>query len=239
MITKLRTLDLSKNHLERAQHLPDRLAVLTELKILNLDHNQLPAGAVHDAIPKLTKLQNLSLAGNQLGKTRTTTTTMNRGDPLAASLPSSLKQLNLSANFLTSIPRSVLSSNLSKLEKLDLSSNQLVTVPDEIALLIQLQELRLDSNRIAALPTAMGQLSKLKSLSLRDNQLQILSQQQQQPGLPRSLFTDTALIDLNLHGNRLLTNTQLNRLDGFQDFLDRRQKVKSKTMTNLDVCGLD
>ena len=237
MITKLRTLDLSKNHLERAQHLPDRLAVLTELKILNLDHNQLPAGAVHDAIPKLTKLQNLSLAGNQLGKT--TTPTMSHGDPLAASLPSSLKQLNLSTNFLTSIPRSVLSSNLSKLEKLDLSSNQLVTVPDEIALLIQLQELRLDSNRIAALPTAMGQLSKLKSLSLRDNQLQILSQQQQQPGLPRSLFTDTALIDLNLHGNRLLTNTQLNRLDGFQDFLDRRQKVKSKTMTNLDVCGLD
>ena len=238
MITKLRTLDLSKNHLERAQHLPDRLAVLTELKILNLDHNQLPAGAVHDAIPKLTKLQNLSLAGNQLGKTRTTTTTMNRGDPLAASLPSSLKQLNLSANFLTSIPRSVLSTNLSKLEKLDLSSNQLVTVPDEIALLIQLQELRLDSNRIAALPNAMGQLSKLKSLSLRDNQLQILLDAQQ-PGLPRSLFTDTALIDLNLHGNRLLTNTQLNRLDGFQDFLDRRQKVKSKTMTNLDVCGLD
>jgi Leucine-rich repeat (LRR) protein len=240
LVTKLRTLDLSKNHLERAKHLPDRLGALTELKILNLDHNQLPAGSVHDAIAKLTKLQNLSLAGNQLGRRPTTTTTTSSDDPLASSLPSSLKQLNLSGNFLTRIPRCVLSCNLSKLEKLDLSSNQLTTVPDEIAFLSQsLQELRLDSNRIATLPNAMGQLIKLKSLSLRDNQISITtSEQQQQPCLPRSLFTDTALIDLNLHGNRL-TNTQLNSLDGFQEFLDRRQKVKSKIMTNLDVCGLD
>jgi hypothetical protein len=40
-----------------------------------------------------------------------------------------------------------------------------------------------------------------------------------------------------LHGNHM-TNTQLNQFEGFQDFLDRRQKVKSKTMMNLSVCGL-
>ena len=116
-------------------------------------------------------------------------------------------------------------------------------MPDEISQLIQLQDLRLDSNRIAALPSAMGQLSKLKSLSLRDNQLQIPTTSSKNAAdqpciLPRSLFTDTALIDLNLHGNRL-TNTQLNDLEGFQEFLDRRQKVKSKIMANLDVCGLE
>jgi hypothetical protein len=59
----------------------------------------------------------------------------------------------------------------------------------------------------------------------------------QQP-LPKALFSDTSLIDLNLHGNQL-TNTQMNQFEGYQDFLDRRQKVKSKTMSNFDVCGLD
>ena len=253
MVQKLRTLDLSKNNLHRANrshnphHSLDRLGTLTELKILNLEANQLPAGSVH-SIAKLTKLQNLSLAGNQLGKTAATSDAKHhhqqqqQQQPLPASLPSSLKQLNLAANFFSSIPPAVLSTNLSKLEKLDLSSNQLTTVPDEIAVLVQLEELRLDSNHIRSLPTAVGRLSKLKALSLRNNQLQhtsASSQQQQQQPLPSSLFTDTRLIDLNLHGNRLLTNTQLNDMDGFQDFLDRRQKVKSKTMTNLDVCGLE
>jgi Leucine-rich repeat (LRR) protein len=132
--------------------------------------------------------------------------------------------------------------NLAKLDKLDLSSNQLATLPEEIKNLTNLEELRLDSNMIASLPEAIGQLTKLKVLSLRDNKLQVTSTTfndttNPQP-LPKSLFTDTRLIDLNLHGNRL-TNTQMNLFEGYHDFLDRRQKVKSKTMTNFDVCGLD
>lgn len=229
---KLRTLDLSKNNLHKNL---DHLGDLAELKILNLDNNSLPAGSIN-SIEKLSKLQNLSLAGNQLGKP----TEKSTRDPLPL-LPASLKQLNLSSNFFSSIPRPVLSKNLSKLEKLDLSSNQLATIPEEITNLVKLEELRLDSNMIVSLPSAMGRLSKLKALSLRNNQLRVtgtLNDTTNPQPLPSSLFTDTLLIDLNLHGNSL-TNTQLNTFDGFQDFLDRRQKVKSKTMTNLDVCGLD
>jgi len=237
---KLRTLDLSKNNLHKNL---DRLGSLTELKILNLDNNNLPAGSLN-SIEKLQKLQNLSVARNQLGKPAASPHQQKSPscEPLPAVLPASLKHLNLSSNFFSSIPRSVVSPNLSKLEKLDLSFNQLATVPEEICNLVKLEELRLDSNSIVSLPSAVGQLTKLKALSLRDNRIQVtgtLNDTTNPQPLPRSLFTDTLLIDLNLHGNRGLTNTQLNTFDGFQEFLDRRQKVKSKTMTNLDVCGLE
>ena len=161
-------------------------------------------------------------------------------------LPSALKQLTLDNNFFSSIPLTVLSPSLSKLEKLDLSYNQLAALPAEISHLVKLEELKLDHNMIVALPEAMGMLSKLKTLSLKDNAISVSSTiftaRNPQP-LPASLFTDTPLIDLNLHGNRM-TSTQLNEFDGFPAFLSRREKVKTKdlyggAMTNFDVCGLE
>jgi Leucine-rich repeat (LRR) protein len=237
-VKKLRTLDLSKNNIcETGQ-----LGLLVELKILNLENNNLYSGSL-ESLSKLSKLQNLSVAGNKLGNSapsKTTVSSQKKGvEPLPA-LPCTLKQLNLAANFLSYVPRSVVSESLKKLEKLDLSSNQLATVPNEIYNLANLEELRLDSNMVVSLPDAIGRLSKLKVLSLRDNKIQFsttLESGGSQP-LPKALFTDTSLIDLNLHGNQL-TNTQMNQFEGYQIFLDRRQKVKSKTMTNFDVCGLD
>lgn len=247
LVKKLRTLDLSKNNLSDVS----RLGMLTELKLLNLDNNNLLAGSLNCST-KLTKLQSLSLSGNKLGKPVASktpngaTSRPNVSVDVFPALPTSLKQLNISSNFLSHIPRSIISASLNKLEKLDLSSNQLATVPDTIGNLGHLEELRLDSNMIVTLPEAIGKLSHLKVLSLCHNQLQIKKstsadkndiQQQQQP-FPKSLFTDTSLIDLNLHGNRL-TNTEMNQLEGYQEFLDRRQKIKSKTMSNFDVCGLE
>ncbi len=248
LVKKLRTLDLSKNNLSDVS----RLGMLTELKLLNLGNNNLLAGSL-DCLNKLTKLQSLSLSGNKLGKPITSKTPNgaitrpNISVDVLPSLPTSLKQLNISSNFLSHIPRSIISASLNKLVKLDLSSNQLATVPDTIGNLEHLEELRLDSNMIVTLPEAIGILSKLKVLSICHNQLQIkkstssdkndIPQQQQQP-FPKSLFTDTSLIDLNLHGNRL-TNTEMNQVEGYQEFLDRRQKIKSKTMSNFDVCGLE
>jgi Leucine-rich repeat (LRR) protein len=232
-------LDLSKNNISEA----GQLGLLVELKILNLENNNLYSGSL-ESLSKLKKLQNLSVAGNKLGNVAPSKATVSShragGEPLPA-LPCTLKHLNLAANVLSYVPRSVVSESLNKLEKLDLSSNQLATVPNEICNLTNLEELRLDSNMIVSLPDSIGRLSKLKVLSLRDNMIQyskgFLETGGSQP-LPKALFTDTSLIDLNLHGNQL-TNTQMNQFEGYQDFLDRRQKVKSKTMTNFDVCGLD
>jgi Leucine-rich repeat (LRR) protein len=157
-------------------------------------------------------------------------------------LPASLKQINLSSNDFLTIPKQLFSAALTKLEKVDVSSNELAEIPPGIANLVNLHDLNLDHNAIASLPDEIGQLKKLKALSLRHNRLRITSTvfnatTNRQP-IPRTLFVDTLLIDLNLHGNAM-TNTQMNQFDGFQEFLDRRQKVKSKTLTNLDVCGLE
>lgn len=223
--TKLRTLDLSKNLLTTLagmERFPD-------LKTLKCDHNQLKSA---EQVVSLKKLQTLSLSNNELG----------RPDGKLPSLwPSPLKQLSLASNALSNIPSTILSPSLTKLVSLDLSSNNLAIIPEEIRHLVALEELNLDDNTIVGVSHAIGDLKKLKILSLRNNQLSVSStlfnnSSNPQP-LPDVLFTDTALIDLNLHGNRM-TNTQLNEFDGFQAFLDRRQKVKSKTLTNLDVCGL-
>jgi Leucine-rich repeat (LRR) protein len=225
LTTKLRTLDLSKNALTALSGIERFL----ELKTLNCDRNQLLSVT---GVSALGKLQSLSLAQNQLG----------RPDASLPSLwPASLKQLCLASNAFSSVPDSILSPRLTQLVKLDLSSNHLAIVPEEIQQLLALEELNLDDNTIVGLSPAMGHLTKLKILSLRNNQLSVTStlfntSTNPQP-LPAALFTDTALMDLNLHGNKM-TNTQLNEFDGFPSFLLRRQKVKSKTMTNLDVCGL-
>jgi Leucine-rich repeat (LRR) protein len=211
----------------------------TTLKTLNCDRNQLTNVTT---IGTLEKLQSLSLAHNQLGRPDAVWPT---------TWPASLQQLSLASNGCSNIPLSLLlhaaapavtpPPPLTKLVKLDLSCNQLAILPDEINQLSALEELNLDDNAIVGLSDAIGDLTRLKILSLRNNRLTVTSTlfnpaTNPQP-LPSVLFTDTALIDLNLHGNQM-TNTQLNQFDGFAAFLDRRQKVKSKTMTNFDVCGL-
>jgi Leucine-rich repeat (LRR) protein len=247
-LAKIRTLDLSKNSLSSVGN----LGQLTELRSLNLDRNVLYAGSL-DPLARLTKLQNLSLASNRLGRQAPSppkadlTQKMQKMTVRAPSeslpaLPASLKQINLSSNDFLTIPKQLCSAALVRLEKVDLSSNELAVVPPEIANLVNLHDLNLDHNAIASLPDEMGKLTKLKALSLRHNRLRVTSTvfnatTNRQP-IPRALLVDTLLIDLNLHGNDM-TNTQLNQFDGFQEFLDRRQKVKSKTLTNLDVCGLE
>jgi Leucine-rich repeat (LRR) protein len=247
-LAKLRTLDLSKNSLTS---LGD-LGRLAELRSLNLDRNMLYAGSVGQ-LSLLTKLQNLSLASNHLGMQspappadlaqKMQKLTIRAAAPAESLpvLPPSLKQVNLSSNGFLSVPEQLYSPALVKLEKVDLSSNELATLPPGIVNLSSLEDLNLDNNLIVSLPDDVGRLRRLKALSLRNNRLRVSSTvfnntTNPQP-LPRGLFADTLLIDLNLHGNAM-TNTQLNQFDGFQDFLDRRQKVKSKTLTNLDVCGL-
>lgn len=63
-------------------------------------------------------------------------------NPLPPILRESLKQLKLNANFLSSVPKSIMSVHLIKLEKLDLLHNHLaISVPIEIDTLRNLTEL--------------------------------------------------------------------------------------------------
>ncbi|KAL7551500.1 hypothetical protein ACHAWF_014690 [Thalassiosira exigua] len=148
-------------------------------------------------------------------------------------------------NSFSSIPKQICDPKLSNLEKLDLSFNNLAAIPAEICNLAALTELNLDNNVITSLPAEIGQLKKLKALSLKNNYIQVkstnFSESNPQP-IPASLFEDTLLIYLNLHGNKL-TSTQLNEFGGFAVFLERRKKVKTKNLhggalVDMSVCGL-
>jgi len=240
----LRTLDFSNNSLKT---LPIKLTALTQLKSLNCDRNRLRNSGI-SPISKLTKLQALSLSSNRLGEPAVSKNDSNPGEINAPfpSLPSGLKQLKIDSNHFTSIPATICSPNLVKLEKLDISRNNLAVIPSEISNLVSLTELNLDGNCVVSLPKEVGKLRALKSLSLQNNQIRVdstsFSTKNPQP-LPAALFTGTPLIDLNLRGNRM-TNTQLNEFEGFPDFLERRKNLKSKNiyggaLTDLGVCGLD
>lgn len=195
-------------------------------------------------VSKLTKLQNLYCGGNCLGRVLESDT--NPAPEPLPSLPYTLKQLICDRNSLFTVPRSIVSTILVNLEKLDLSDNDLAAIPQEISNLKALNELILNRNLIVSLPESIGQLTKLKSLSLKSNKISVrnttFTSSNPQP-LPASLFTQTPLIDLNLHGNPM-TSTQLNQFEGFPTFLERREKVKTKdlyggAMTSFDVCGLE
>jgi len=218
------------------------MADLKVLKSLNVDHNKLSPGTL-SVVASLPKLKNLSASHNLLGRPKADDETKEQivTEALPGTLPKGLKTILLSHNFLSNIPRSIVEGTnpLKMLEKLDLSSNNLATVPESIATLTKLSELNLDDNVIVSLPSAVGKLKQLKVLSLRRNHLSVGTPQP----LPKELFVNTLLIDLNLHGNPM-TTTQLNTMDGYDVFLSRRREVKNKDLlggaiTDLEGCGLE
>lgn len=234
--------------------LPGKCSNLKNLKILNLEKNQIPPGALK-VIASLPNLQQLQLSGNLLGKptpelaAKLHTAQKDPTHPplTLPELPTGLKQITLASNYLSHVPRAILSNHLTKLVKLDLSNNHLATLPTEIAKLKNLTELLADDNSIVSLPKAIGLLSDLKVLSLKNNKISAgtypyVDGKNPQP-LPAPLFTNTKIVDLNLHGNPL-TNTELNRMEGFDAFLERRQAIKTTVLlggglTSMTGCGLE
>ena len=122
---------------------------MTNLKSLNVENNCLHA--LHP-IAKLKNLQTLSAGKNNLGVAKkspnsTQTQQTQQHQPLP-SLPTSLKQIQLSANKFDSIPKQIMSNSLTKLIKLDLSHNNIASVPPLISTLSSLTELNLSHNVI-------------------------------------------------------------------------------------------
>lgn len=200
-------MDVSRNNLQRL----GPIYKLHKLKSLQCDDNNLPSGSLSNLVSNTasSKLQSLSAGGNLLGKQSPNVPGgAQQQQPSVAALPSSLKQLILSSNHFTTVPPQVCSSSLHLLEKLDLSHNQLASIPTTISNLKNLHELLLDYNLLVSLPNEVGSLSKLKVLSLKYNgfttsKTAYYDEIKNPQPLPRSLFEDTLLIDLNLHGNKM------------------------------------
>jgi len=271
-ISKLTTLDLSKNKLKKLNPNLSNLKVLKslnvdhnklepgslhvlsslpKLKTLSANHNALGRAPPPSVVP--TDQQKQQQQQKQQPKAKPKSTTTKTAQALPETLPKGLRTISLSHNFLTSIPKSIVENSsvpLTMLEILDLSSNRLARVPDTIASLTKLTNLNLDDNLLTGLSDAIGTLKHLKCLSLRRNHLQLMcvagdvdGDLHPQQSLPKELWTNTPLIDLNLHGNPM-TTTQLNTMDGYDVFLSRRREVKNKdilggAMTDLEGCGLE
>lgn len=131
--------------------------------------------------------------------------------------------------------------SLAKLQILNVSKNNLVSIPIELCTSLKnIVELILDDNQLTSLPNEFGQLKKLKALSLKNN---CLSGSDTPQSIPSSVFADTPVIDLNLSGNKI-TSAELNEFNGFDQFLERRKKVKNKDLAGFDqlngaaICGL-
>ena len=116
--TSLKTLDLSKNKLTKL----GKISQLKELKSFNCDENALTSSEL-SPLSSLTKLQSLSLGRNRLENPA------NRQFP---SLPTTIKQLKVYGNSLSSLPKQICDPSMRLLEKLDLSFNNLAEVPAEI-----------------------------------------------------------------------------------------------------------
>jgi hypothetical protein len=146
-----RTLDLSYMELTEV---PESIASLTELRLLNLFNNQLTK--LPETIAFLTQLRLLNLHNNQL-----------RELPEALASLTQLRVLYLHNNQLTELPEAI--ASLTQLQRLDLSNNQLRELPEAIASLTQLQWLDLRNNKLRELPEAIASLTQLRHINLSHN----------------------------------------------------------------------
>jgi Leucine-rich repeat (LRR) protein len=141
--------------------LPESLADLTGLNILNLINNQI-GGNIPKSLGSLSNLTDLVLSINQFS------------GPIPSELGnlSELTLLSLAANQLTGeIPPEL--GNLSKLEALSLSYNQLAGfIPEQLGHLAKLRDLWLNDNQLMGrIPAKLGQLSNLEHLEINANRL--------------------------------------------------------------------
>lgn len=184
--------------------LPDSLADLTGLRLLDLRENEI-SGEIPKAIGDLPDLVTFNLVNNNFYGSI----------PAEIGKLSKLKILVLADNELGgSIPPEL--GNLSSLEELSLSYNQLEgAIPNDLENLTGLRKLWMDHNRLSGnLPEIFGQMPKLKTLILDGNQLF--------GSVPDSIGSATELRELWLDNNYFFGDmpasiTQLTKLCGGTD----------------------
>ncbi|XP_075998797.1 volume-regulated anion channel subunit LRRC8D [Genypterus blacodes] len=158
-LTNLRTLDLRHNNLRTLEELLS-LAHLQRLSCLRLSYNcvlALPA-----SVGVLRSLEFLDLANNQLRSLPPALFTLHR-----------LRRLLLAGNLLRELPVEIKALNL--LTELDLSGNRLESLPPELFIhCLELRILNVAHNSISLLPSGVAALSHLFSLDLRSNSLEEL-----------------------------------------------------------------
>lgn len=160
---------------------------------------------------------------------------------IPSALPPNLTKLSLKGNTLREIPRAI--TDLKQLKELDLTENAIEQIPEHIAGLVDLVDLTIDRNAVRQLPAALAKCPKLKVLSARSNKLEGQKSASAQQSIASDILRASTVHIMNLEGNPM-TKFDLEAMDGFESFLERRTQSKNKEIhggLNADVslCGLD
>lgn len=200
-----RVLDLSNNAI---QEVPLKIGSL-KIQKLYLNGNDIMDGSISwEGLASLKYLTVLSLNQNNL-------TTL----PSALGGLTSLKQLHVAINKLTSLPNEI--RFLNQLEVLKANSNRISTIPACIEDCGALIEVDLSSNFLSELPDTFGNLHNLKSLHLGNNGLK---------SIPSTLFKMCLqLTTLDLH-NTEITMDVLRQCEGWKSFDERRRLKHQKQL---------
>uniref|UniRef100_A0A3P9B116 Si:ch211-106h11.1 n=1 Tax=Maylandia zebra TaxID=106582 RepID=A0A3P9B116_9CICH len=175
---------LTELHLQDCQleRLPSALLALTNLRVLDLQHNNLRTLEELLSLAHLRRLSCLRLAYNRVLVL-----------PASVGVLRGLELLDLSNNQLQSIPPALFT--LRRLRRLLLAGNLLEELPAEVKALQLLTELDLSGNRLERLPTELFNCClELRTLNMSHNSLSFL---------PREIAALSQLCRLDLRSNNL------------------------------------
>ncbi|XP_039901804.1 volume-regulated anion channel subunit LRRC8D [Simochromis diagramma] len=175
---------LTELHLQDCQleRLPSALLALTNLRVLDLQHNNLRTLEEMLSLAHLRRLSCLRLAYNRVLVL-----------PASVGVLRGLELLDLSNNQLQSIPPALFT--LRRLRRLLLAGNLLEELPAEVKALQLLTELDLSGNRLERLPTELFNCClELRTLNMSHNSLSFL---------PREIAALSQLCRLDLRSNNL------------------------------------
>ncbi|XP_049416627.1 volume-regulated anion channel subunit LRRC8D [Epinephelus fuscoguttatus] len=179
-----RMVDLTELLLQDCQleRLPSALLALTNLRTLNLQHNNLRTLEELLSLAPLRRLSCLRLAYNRV-----------LALPASVGVLRGLELLDLSNNQLQSLPPALFT--LRRLRRLLLAGNLLDVLPVEVKALQLLTELDLSGNRVESLPPQLfSSCLELRILNVSHNSLS---------SLPRGVAASSQLCRLDLRSNSL------------------------------------
>uniref|UniRef100_A0A3Q3M394 protein-serine/threonine phosphatase n=1 Tax=Mastacembelus armatus TaxID=205130 RepID=A0A3Q3M394_9TELE len=158
---RINSVDLSCCSLEQ---LPPNLFYSHDLTHLNLKHNFLPADQQLQQLQRFSRLRSLNLSNNHLGQF-----------PLAICDIPTLTEVNLSCNYLASVPGSV--GAMTNLQTFLLDGNSLDELPSELGSLQRLSYLGLSFNQFNHVPQVLERLASMEKLCMAGNNLETLTLQ--------------------------------------------------------------
>lgn len=171
--------------------IPSAVGCLKELKILNLESNE-----IGGLVSKFFEVFRYHKSFRELRLPRNKIAWL----PPEIGCLKSLQVLDLEQNLLTSLPAEI--GNLNNLKDLIVGTNKVTSLPSEIGNLTCLENLRLDDNQITHLPPEISKLSNLECLYLSNCPL---------VSLPIEILELSKLKELDLRGTQVKEST-INRI---------------------------